>query len=143
MQLRTHHLHLVLATLTLITGSLLHAADYCISTAGDDRQNGASAERAWKTIARANRHALGPGDRLLFLGGDMFDGNLVLKVAGAPSADNPVTVGSFGKGKATILAGDGTAIQIENSGGIVVRDLIVTGKDRRTNKGSGISILNT
>src|SRR5262249_50108761 len=100
-------------------------------------------ERAWRTIARANRQELQPGDRLLFRAGDTFDGNLIVKAAGTPSAAAPVIIGAYGRGKATIRAGVGMGVRCENVGGIVVRDLIVEGKDRRTNHGSGVLILNT
>src|SRR5262249_22575206 len=73
--------------------------NYPLSAAGDDASDGATPERAWRTIARANRQTLRPGDRLLFRGGDTFEGNLIAKVDGAPSAASPVMIGSFGKGK--------------------------------------------
>jgi hypothetical protein len=119
------------------------ASDYYVSATGEDKRDGTSPERAWLTIARANRQSLRPGDRLLFQGGDAFEGNLVVTADGIPSAASPITVGSFGRGKATIRAGDGTGIASENSGGLVIRDLIVEGKERRTNRNSGVSVLNT
>jgi Right handed beta helix region len=119
------------------------AADYYVSAAGDDARDGTAPGRAWRTVARANRQALRPGDRLLFRAGDAFEGNLVVKADGAPSADSPITVGSYGQGRATLRAGDGTGVSSESTGGLVVRDLIVEGKGRRTNRDSGVSILNT
>jgi hypothetical protein len=127
---------------TLPTKGVL-AADYYVSAAGDDFREGTSPNTAWRTIARANRQALGPGDRLLLRGGDSFEGNLIVKIAGTPSAKSPITIGSLGQGKPTIRAGNGTGVAIQNCGGLVVRDLIIEGKDRRTNQGSGLSILNT
>jgi hypothetical protein len=94
-------------------------------------------------VARASKQALQPGDRLLFRSGETFDGNLVVKTKGASSAVAPITVGTYGMGRAILRAGNGTGILVENSGGVVIRDLIVEGRDRRTNRGSGISILNT
>jgi hypothetical protein len=119
------------------------AGDYYVRAAGNDSLEGTAPQRAWRTVARASRHQLRPGDRLLFQGGDTFDGNLVVKTTGAPSAATPVTIGSYGNRRAILRAGTGTGVSIENSGGIVVRDLVVAGTDRRTNKGSGLSILNT
>jgi hypothetical protein len=119
------------------------AADYYVSAAGDDTREGTSQDTAWSTIARANHQALGPSDRLFFRGGDVFEGNLVAKATGVPSAKFPITIGSYKKGKATIRAGNGTGISITNNGGVVIRDLIVEGQDRRTNQGSGVLILNT
>ena len=119
------------------------AADYFVSAAGDDSRQGTFPNIAWRTITRANLQALNPGDRLLFRGGDVLEGNLVVKVAGSPSAKSPITLGSYGQGKATIRAVNGTGVAIKNIGGIVIRDLIIESKDRLTNQGSGLSILNT
>jgi hypothetical protein len=121
----------------------LFAADYHVSASGDDGQAGTTPDRAWRSIARANQQVLRPGDRLLLRGGDVFEGNLVVKAIGAPSAGSTIVIGSYGKGKATIRAGNATGIVSENTGGLVVRDLVVEGKDRRSNRGSGVSILNT
>ncbi|HMF15485.1 MAG TPA: right-handed parallel beta-helix repeat-containing protein, partial [Gemmataceae bacterium] len=136
-----------LAWLWIVLGTALAhpalAADYYVSTAGDDSRDGTTPDRAWRSVARAGRQELRPGDRLLFRGGDTFEGSLVVKTAGTPSAASPITIGSYGPGKAVLRSGNGTAVLVENSGGIVIRYLIVEGKDRRTNQGSGISILNT
>jgi hypothetical protein len=124
-------------------GGPARGADYHVSAAGDDANDGTGPERAWRTIARANQRALQPNDRLLFRAGDTFEGNLVVKAAGTPSAAAPITIGVYGRGKATIRAGAGTGILCENVGGIVLRDFIVEGKGRGANHSSGVSILNT
>src|SRR5436309_13723334 len=126
-----------------LTRDSVFAADYYLGAAGDDARDGKSPDAAWRTIARANRQPLSPGDKFLFRGEETFEGSLIVKVTGTPSVKLPITIGSYGKGKATIRAGNGTAIVITNTGGVVVRDLIVEGKDRRTNHGSGVGILNT
>jgi hypothetical protein len=137
------HLCFVLTFATVGTEPAVRAADYFVRAAGDDVHDGTTPDRAWKSIDRAGQHAFVPGDRLLFRGGQVFSGNLVLKVSGFPTADKPVTVGSFGDGRATIQAGVGTGIHIANVGGVIVRDLVILGKDRRSNKGSGVEIINT
>src|SRR5262245_62118985 len=141
------HRRVILASLFLVLSVGLagsaRAADHHLSAAGDDAHDGTAPGRAWRTVARANRQELRPGDRLLFQGGDTFEGNLVLKTAAAPSAAAPIMVGSFGKGRAVLRAGKGTGVSVENCGGIHIRDLIVEGTDRRANQGSGVSILNT
>jgi hypothetical protein len=119
------------------------ANDYYVSATGDDMHTGTSPGHAWRTIARANRQVLRPGDRLLFRGQNTFDGNLVVEAVGKPSVKLPITVGSYGQGRATLRAGNGTGVTSKNAGGLVIRDLIVVGSDRRTNHGSGVSILNT
>src|SRR5207249_2897114 len=105
-----------------LTRDSVFAADYYLGAAGDDTRDGKSPDAAWRTIARANRQALSPGDKLLLQGGQAFEGNLVVKVTGMPRAKSPLTIASYGKGKATIRAGNGTAIAITNIGGVVVRD---------------------
>jgi hypothetical protein len=132
-----------LAALAALRAHPVRAADYHVSAAGDDARDGTAPERAWRTAARASRQALRPGDRLLFRGGDAFAGNLHVKSDGAPSAASPIVIGSYGPGRATIRAGHGTGVTVENTGGLVIRDLLVEGEDRRTNQGSGVSVLNT
>jgi hypothetical protein len=135
-------LPLLLIFLQLALTGRVQGVDYHVSTGGDDARQGVSPDQAWRTTARASRQPLRPGDRLLFRGGDMFEGQVAIKTAGTASAATPILIGSYGKGRATIRAGEGTGVSIENSGGIIVRDLIVQGNDRRTNRGSGVAILN-
>ncbi|MCC6234739.1 MAG: right-handed parallel beta-helix repeat-containing protein [Verrucomicrobiales bacterium] len=52
-------------------------------------------------------------------------------------------IGSFGIGRATLLAGDQTGITIENAGGIVIENLLVVGAGRTRNTGHGIRCDNT
>jgi hypothetical protein len=119
------------------------AADYHIASGGDDSAAGTSPETAWRTLARTDRHSFVPGDRLLLRGGDGFEGNLVLGADDAGTPERPVTVGSYGRGRAVIRAGEGTAVLAENAGGIVIRDLVLVGKARTANKGSGVKVINT
>jgi hypothetical protein len=119
------------------------ALDYHLSASGDDRQDGAVPERAWRTIARAGRQTLRPGDRLLFRAGETFVGNLLVNVSGESSATAPITIGSYGGGKGIIEAGDGEALLVKNTGGVVIRDLVLMGKNRRTNRGNGVLVINT
>lgn len=52
---------------------------------------------------------------------------LVLDKFDAGTPTQPVVIGSFGTGRATISAGDATGISVNDAPGIVVRDLIVRG----------------
>ena len=117
--------------------------EFHISAAGDDARDGTVPERAWRTIARANRQTFRPGDRLLFRGGDAFDGSLVIRVEGAAVAATPVVVGSYGTGKAVVHAGEGDGIVCKDTGGLIIRDLVLTGKGANLNRGNGVSVLNT
>jgi hypothetical protein len=130
----------------LVLGPVLvphaQATDYYMNSAGADTQVGTAPERAWRTIARANQQVLAPGDRLLLHGGETFAGNLVIKTGGTSSAQSPITIGSYGPGKAVLSAGQGTGLASTNTGGLVLRELIIQSSGRRTNQGSGILVLN-
>jgi hypothetical protein len=117
----------------------LDARDYYVSSRGRDSQPGSSA-LPWRTIEQVNRSRFRPGDRILFRGRDTFDGQLVLEGdRGGPA--NPMVIGSYGAARAIIRAGTGTAVSVRNQGGIVIRDLIVTGNGIE-NLGIGVEILN-
>jgi hypothetical protein len=140
-----HRIRPVLASIALAASATvpLHAlaADYHVSPAGDDAVSGMAAT-PWRTIDRVNRGAYGPGDRILFEGGTGFVGNLVL--TGGPSRGdpaNPITIGSYGPGRATIRAGRGTGARIEDLGGVVIRDLVVVGDSHDANDGFGILVV--
>jgi hypothetical protein len=96
---------------------LARGADYHVSAAGDEASDRTTPEWAGRTVARANRQELQPGDPLLIRAGDTFEGNLIVKAAGTPSAATPVTIATYGRDKATIRAGAKTGIFCENIGG--------------------------
>jgi len=79
---------------------------------------------------------------MLFQGSHDYHGNLLLTAEDAGTAKQPVVIGSYGSGRATIKAGNGSGVAVLNTGGVVVRDLNVIGNDYRTNVGSGIKIVN-
>ena len=82
-------------------------------------------------------------DRVLFQAGQTFAGNLRLTAEDASTASLPVVIGSFGDGRATISAGAGTGVAVENAGGITVENLLVVGAGITNNGGYGILCNNT
>jgi hypothetical protein len=116
---------------------------YYVDPRGRDENPGTRPELAWRTIARANRHEFRPGDRLLFAGGKVFQGNLVLGARQGGTSDRPVIIGSYGPGRASIKAGLGTAVLVKDSGGVEVRDLVCIGSGATTNHGAGVAFVNT
>jgi hypothetical protein len=114
------------------------ATDYYVTQSGSDDLQGTSTNAAWRSVERVNHARLRPGDRVLFEGGETFSGNLYLSAqdAGAPNA--PVVIGSFGNGRASIAAGHETGIMVENAGGIMLENLIVSGAGRTNNTGYGL-----
>jgi hypothetical protein len=123
--------------------SCCFATDYFVRAEGKDEAQGTSTNAAWHSIEHVNQARFAPGDRVLFEGGASFSGNLFLSAADAGTSNAPVVVGSFGSGRATISAGHGTGITVENAGGIVLENLIVAGAGRTNNAGCGIRCDNT
>ena len=120
---------------------------YYIHPDGNDENSGTgnTPESAWRSIARANKAALKPGDRLLLAGGKTFSGNLVIAGPDKGSRDGkpPIVIGSFGDGRATIQAGLGTAVLARDRAGVEVQDLVCKGGDKTKNEGCGIAFVNT
>ncbi len=120
-----------------------YAVDRFVRCDGDDSAPGTNGNTAWRTIERINRARLQPGDRVLFQAGQAFSGNLRLGARDAGTASAPVIIGSSGPGRATILAGAGTGVAVENAGGITIENLVVAGAGITNNGGYGILCDNT
>lgn len=124
--------------------NMLHEASitYYISPTGNDTNSGNTPDDAWKSIEKINSMMLEPGSRIYFEGGSEFTGTLTLTQEDANDASNPIIISSFGNGKAKILAGNGFGINIYNTGGIKINNLIVEGSGMYTNQESGIQFYN-
>jgi hypothetical protein len=101
---------------------------YYVSPAGSDSAAGTSPATAWRTLGRASAAQLRPGARLLLQGGRVFTGQLTIDSRDAGSTLDPVTVGSYGTGEATIFAPTGSAVFVHDTGGVDIRDLRLAGK---------------
>ena len=137
---------LALALLLLGVGNLAHAAIYYVSPSGSDTNDGTSSDRGWKTIDRVNKVALQPGDSVLLEGGQSLPGNLLVTASGNATA--PIIISSYGKGAATIRAGDSFGIRLLNCQYVKVHDLILSGSGvkpngQTTNKAQGLDIYST
>jgi hypothetical protein len=100
---------------------------YYISPSGDDSKDGTSPQTAWKTLARASKQEFGPGDNLLLEGGATFQGTLALGMDDGGTQDAPISVTSYGQGRATIDAGAKNGIDVYNTAGIQIWELNVRG----------------
>ncbi len=118
-----------LITLFLLFGlsSGAQASVYYVSPAGNDSKAGTSAEQAWKTINKVNVTTFKAGDSILFEGGQTFRGSLKFGAADSGTRAKPVTVGSYGKGRATISSGSRHGLHAKDCGGFIVKDLIFVG----------------
>jgi hypothetical protein len=121
---------------------LLPATAYYISPLGDDTNSGTSPADAWQSIDRVNQQVFGPGDSVNFQGGAGYQGSLLFGPQDAGTPDNPITVTSYGPGRATILPGTGVGILIQDTGGFTISNLNVTGSGMDTNQDYGIHLLN-
>jgi hypothetical protein len=117
------------------------SATYYVSSSGNDFHGGTSPSTAWRTIARVNSAVLHPGDTVLFQGGATFTGLLYLGPGEGGTSSAPISLGSYGTGRATISGGTGTAISVYDVAGISIKNLIVVGSGA-TNTTDGISFYN-
>ncbi|WP_178380145.1 right-handed parallel beta-helix repeat-containing protein [Cryptosporangium aurantiacum] len=111
---------------------------FYLSATGSDAADGRATTTAWRTLSRANRETLGPGDRLLLQGGARFTGPLVISASG--TAEQPLVVGSYGTGRAIVAGNGDSGIFVWNAGGIVIQDLTVIGDAGAYTRVGGISI---
>jgi hypothetical protein len=100
---------------------------YFISPSGDDSAKGTSPKMAWKSIDKVNATIFKPGDQLLFEGGETFIGSLRFDMKDSGTPDHPVTIGSYGMGRAVISSDSEHGLFARNTSGFVVKDLIFTG----------------
>ena len=135
---------IALCILLLLFGlTSAQGAVYYVRASGSDSDSGLSAAHPWKTLARVNAQAYRPGDRILLFGGDAFDGGLRFDQKSQGRPGHPIILASYGKGRATIRAGAESGLTIENAGNWTVRDLVLVGAKRKTNRGSGVKFSNT
>jgi len=127
-------------SLSLCFSEFLIAQDknYYLSATGNDSNDGLTIKNAWRTIDKINGINFKPGDSLFLEGGTVFHGTIQLTSDDNGSVGNPVVFSSFGKGKATINAGDGEGLLGVNSSFLRIISLRFEGSGVANNKGSGI-----
>lgn len=118
---------LLFSATVLLTGCGGNGTEYYLDPNGDDSQPGTSPGRAWKSIEKVNETVFRPGDKVLFKAGETFTGSLKFDLEDSGTPGNPVTVGSFGEGRATINSGDDYGVYAKNTSGFIVNDLVFTG----------------
>ncbi len=121
------------------------ARTFYLSASGDDAHSGETRDAAWRTLARANRHVFEPGDALLLEGGASFEGTLQLDANDGGDPEAPIRIGSYGKGRARIEAGEGDGVSIVDVSGAVVEKLVLAGgwdaDSQAGNDGEGVSVV--
>lgn len=132
-----------LFALSLCSLPAFASTDHYLSSAGKDSNPG-TMKKPWKSLNAIYSHGpYGPGDRLLLRGGDTFPGIIYLDNTKATTSSlNPVIISSYGNGRATINAGNGTGIYVYNLAGINITNLNVVGSGAGFNAGKGIIFYN-
>lgn len=126
--------------LVLLAAQTVSARDYYLSATGKDDASGTQQD-PWRTLSRACKEQLGPGDRLLLQGGEAFEGTLILDHRHSGVSGRPVVVSSWGNGTAVIQGGTQAGITLTGSRWITIRNLHVRGAGRlRGSTTSGIVI---
>ncbi|MBY0274537.1 right-handed parallel beta-helix repeat-containing protein [Candidatus Binatia bacterium] len=136
-----HRATIVLAAMLLAAAAgRADATTYFVTAAGDDGAAGTTRAAAWRTLDRVNTADLEPGDRVLLEGQTTFPGPLVIGPEDAGTRSRPVTIRSFGGGRATIDAGTGRGIFVHDAGGVQISGLNVVGAGRESgNSSDGIA----
>ena len=111
---------------TVISTNLL-ATTYYVSPQGNDANSGQSPTKAWATLSKVNATTFKPGDCLLFEGGKTFRGTLTLDAKDSGTPTSPLLISSYGRGRATLTAGQETTLLATNCGGVVLKNLNVVG----------------
>ncbi|EGV20100.1 right-handed parallel beta-helix repeat-containing protein [Thiocapsa marina] len=127
-----------LLLILLLLPSASFGTDYYVSAAGRDTNSGGSSQAPWRSLDKINDLILDPGDRVFLRGGDSFSGNLYFDAFDRGTAASPIRIGSYGSGRATILAGDGDGIFAYNTAGFVISNLNIRGSGANVNEGAGI-----
>jgi prepilin-type N-terminal cleavage/methylation domain-containing protein len=101
---------------------------YVDSESGDDQKDGLSSANAWKTIAKVNSSmsSFGPGDRILFKKGGIWNEKLIINTSGA--SGNPVIFSYYGTGAKPLLdlnSANDFGVYILNRSYITVRSLAI------------------
>ncbi|MHC4070382.1 MAG: hypothetical protein ACYSR8_12560, partial [Planctomycetota bacterium] len=118
---------LMIAAVLLGLASTAPATTYYVSPSGNDNNSGTSQGDAWQTINKVNSVSFGDGDSILFEGGQTFSGSLLFDTGDGGTVASPLTVSSYGTGRATISSGSNDGLFVLNRAAFVVEDLNFVG----------------
>src|ERR1035438_7442009 len=95
--------------LFLVSVHTTHAATYYVDSAtGLDSNNGTSSSTPWQTITKVDTSTFHAGDQVLFQGGETFVGSLQFTASSSGTSISPITIASYGSGRATINSATST-----------------------------------
>ena len=117
---------------------------FYLSSAGNDLEEG-TRHRQWKTLDKINSVKLTGGDTVFLMGGEIFNGTLMLDKNDHGLPGKPIVVMSIGEPKATIAAGNNEAINVNLGQHIEILNIVCKGSGRKsgnTQNGCGITFSN-
>jgi len=85
------------------TATRAAANSFYIDSSGSDTNSGRSPSSPWKTLARINSTALGPGDTVYLKRGSLWRETLIVNGSGAAGA--PITITAYGVGALPAISG--------------------------------------
>jgi hypothetical protein len=136
-------IHLLACIFLLIIGCSAPTSIYYVDGQLGNDTNPGTLEKPLKTIERVNLLQLRAGNSVFFAGGQTFAGTLQFKGLSGKK-EKPITVGTYGKGRAIIDGGNENSIQVAICSWLQVKNLIVTGNGRlKGNTGSGVEFRKT
>ncbi len=124
---RISHMCALVRSLSLLPLAVLPLAGavyHVDSTNGEDTRSGLGPGSAWRSLERANKVDLKPGDELRFKSGGVWKGPLKPQGGGAEGA--PVRIGRYGDGPLPRIEGGGMgpdAVLLENFSHVSVSEL--------------------
>ena len=105
---------------------------YYISAEGDDSDSGLAEGKAWLSIDRINKQDFEPGDRILFRGGDTFQGTISLTAEDAGTVSSRLIVSSFGEGRALISGVELEGFKAVSCQYLTIEKLEISGLGRKS-----------
>ncbi len=111
---------------------------YYISPTGNDQASGQSISAAWKSINRVNRQTFHPGDIILFRSKASYHGSIVLNSSDSGTPTSPITISSYGPGRATIRSGNQAGLDVSDVSGLVVHRINFRGGGMYANHSNGL-----
>src|SRR5438128_2240656 len=113
---------LAFAVLTLSTYYSWSNTYYISNDRGNDQNEGVESSRPWKSLSRLRGLNM-QGHSVLLAGGEAFAGGI--EIHGLAGASAATVVGSYGEGKATIIAREGDGIVGRDVERLCISNLIV------------------
>jgi hypothetical protein len=137
-----HAIILLSILFSMVSVSETYARNYYLDAGGNDENDG-SRVHPWRTVEAVGRVRLAAGDSVFLRGGGIFTGGLRIGSGSGGSAGHPVWVGSYGRGLATIDAGDSAAVVLDGVDWVTVSGLRLVGAGRKDgNVKDGLDLVN-